>query len=287
MVGPLKLPPPYPFMSPTIDFVVPIEDCAGYMFHVQFHAGRKKLGEIPSIPLPALADFPSYVPPPVTSVVGVAYSPSGTPVYTLKPESGVTPGCLPAYFEAYDSYAQRLDNEVSWVGQERDRVRGLIVSSGSNLETSQEELLKVYGCSCTSPHVELSTTDPQVLKKTEANQLGQYRFGGIHDDHPFYVHAPASSSSGGNSPPLSASSTPAPSNPLTEPMYLFFNKAKQQWVVGKTLGTTSGLFFGTKEKSQAKCPGDSGTRGNWQTATATFGRWKANPQVSVACQTKV
>ena len=36
---------------------------------------------------------------------------------TLKvnPESGVPLSCLPAYFEAYDAYAQRVDNEVTMI----------------------------------------------------------------------------------------------------------------------------------------------------------------------------
>ena len=35
----------------------------------------------------------------------------------VNPESGVPLSCLPAYFEAYDAYAQRVDNEVtsSWL----------------------------------------------------------------------------------------------------------------------------------------------------------------------------
>ena len=30
----------------------------------------------------------------------------------VNPESGVPLSCLPAYFEAYDAYAQRVDQEV-------------------------------------------------------------------------------------------------------------------------------------------------------------------------------
>ena len=33
----------------------------------------------------------------------------------VNPESGVPLSCLPAYFEAYDAYAQRVDNEVTIV----------------------------------------------------------------------------------------------------------------------------------------------------------------------------
>merc|ERR1711874_302941 len=117
----------------------------------------------------------------------------------------------------------------------------------------------------------------------EAGQLGHYQFGGMHGSHPFYIQTPRTR-------PVPASPGPAtttvrPPTGKTEPMFLFYNAAKQQWVVGKTLGTTSGLFFGTTEKSPAKCPGDSSSRGTWQTATATFGRWKLNSLVTIACQT--
>jgi hypothetical protein len=34
------------------------------------------------------------------------------PEYKVLPSSGVTLGCLPAYFEAYDAYADRVEAEV-------------------------------------------------------------------------------------------------------------------------------------------------------------------------------
>ena len=66
---------------------VPVEDCAGYMFHLQIYGGSKvssnsssrdwitfqKIGELASISLPALANLPTFVPAPVTSVVAVSY----------------------------------------------------------------------------------------------------------------------------------------------------------------------------------------------------------------------
>ena len=102
-VGPIKLNPPY--LKQTIDITVwthvniiwswifkkvPVEDCAGYMFHLQIYGGSKvssaipppshwlmffsqKIGELASISLPALANLPGFVPAPVTSVVAVSY----------------------------------------------------------------------------------------------------------------------------------------------------------------------------------------------------------------------
>jgi len=268
-VGPIKLSPPY--LGSTIDVIVPVQDCAGYMFHLQIHGGSKKLGELGSIPLAALADLPGYVPPPLTSVITVAWSPSGTPVYSTTPSSGVPSSCIPAYLEAVDAYTHRVDQEVSWLEKEERRVGGLTSSTGAILDTAQEELLKATGCTCTSPHLQLATTDAAVLKKDEAKQLGKYSFGGMHAGHPYYKRDLATSTT----------------TTKEEPVFLYYIPNKKQWVFGAGLGDTRGLFFGTQEKSPAKCPGDSSSRGTWQTATATFGRWKVNNKVTVACQTKL
>ena len=40
----------------------------------------------------------------------------------VNPESGVPLSCLPAYFEAYDAYAQRVDHEVDHEDFEVDEV---------------------------------------------------------------------------------------------------------------------------------------------------------------------
>ena len=56
-------------------------------------------------------------------------------------------------------------------------------------------------------------------------------------------------------------------------MFLFFDTAKQQWKFASDLGGKKNLFFGTEEKSVAKCPGDPTAQGHWQTATGTFGRY--------------
>jgi len=274
MVGPIKLNPPY--LKQTIDITVPVEDCAGYMFHLQIYGGSKKIGELASISLPALANLPTFVPAPVTSVVAVSFSTSGVPIYEVKPESGVPLSCLPAYFEAYDAYAQRVDQEVSWVKEEEKRVEEL-AKSDTLLTSAQDELLKAHGCTCSSPSLKLSTTDANVLKKEKAvKQIGSYAFAGMHGGHPFYRKKP---------------NTPAPASTTSsrqeDPVFLYYLPSKQQWVFGSSLGTTSGLFFGTVEKSAAKCPGDSNSRGGWQTATGTFGRWKANSKVNVECETKI
>ena len=57
--------------------------------------------------LPALADIPSYVPPPVTEVMAISFK-GGKPVYGVKTSSGVSAACLPAYFEASGGTKQYL-----------------------------------------------------------------------------------------------------------------------------------------------------------------------------------
>merc|ERR1712180_308683 len=111
------------------------------------------------ISLPALADLPGFVPAPVTSVVSVSFSTAGVPIYKVNPESGVPLSCLPAYFEAYDAYAQRVDHEVSWVEGEEKRVEDLAdTSADSHLPAAQDELLQAHGCTCSSPNPTSSST---------------------------------------------------------------------------------------------------------------------------------
>merc|ERR1719220_1956693 len=220
MVGPIKLNPPY--LKQTIDITVPVEDCAGYMFHLQIYGGSKKIGELASISLPALANLPTFVPAPVTSVVAVSFSTSGVPIYEVKPESGVPLSCLPAYFEAYDAYAQRVDQEVSWVKEEEKRVEEL-AKSDTLLTSAQDELLKAHGCTCSSPSLKLSTTDANVLKKEKAvKQIGCYSFAGMHGGHPFYRKKP-------NTPtPTSSSTTRNTSAPPAQddPVFLYYVPSK-------------------------------------------------------------
>merc|ERR1712032_650230 len=210
----------------------------------------------------------------------------GVPIYKVKPESGVPLSCLPAYFEAYDAYAQRVDNEVSWVEDEEKRVEELgKTSSAALLTAAQDEILKAHGCTCSSPSLKLSTTDANVLKKEKAlSQIGSYAFAGMHGGHPFYKKTPNTPTSASTT--TSGTSAPAPAG-QEDPVFLYYIPSKQQWVFGSSLGSTSGLFFGSAEKSPAKCPGDSNSRGGWQTATGTFGKWKANSKVSVECETKI
>jgi len=262
-VGPIKV--TAPFLLPMISVNIPVEDCTQYTFEVKFFSARKEIGEVQNLNLPPLADIPGYVPPPVTSVIAISFNTAGKPIYGVKTTSGVNAACLPAYFEAYDAYTQRLENEVGWQVERSSVVQNLVSSTKQELEKSQEDLLKAQGCTCISPHLELSTTDAKILKKTEANQLGHYHFQGMHGGHPYYMK-------------------PTTSEPLGKAMYLFYDSSKKQWRVTSDLGGKKDLFFATEEKSVAKCPGDPTTKGTWQAATGTFGRFKKNAAVNVVCE---
>lgn len=271
-VGPIKV--TAPFLLPMISINIPVEDCTQYNFEVKFFSARKEIGQVQNLNLPPLADIPGYVPPPVTSVIAISFNTAGKPVYGVKTSSGVNAACLPAYFEAYDSYTQRLENEVGWQVERSSTVQRLVSSTKEDLAKSQEELLKSQGCACTSPRLELTTTDAKVLKKTEANQLGDYHFQGMHGGYPYFMKIAGSTGS-------------AQTTQTNEPMFLFYDTSKKQWRFASDLGGKKNLFFATEEKSVAKCPGDPTAKGTWQAATGTFGRFKKNTNVNVVCKTNL
>ena len=105
-----------PFLGDTVELLVTAPDCAEFNFEVKvFAPTSKQIGQVApplvsyssvdryylqtEVHLPALADIPSYVPPPVTEVMAISFK-GGKPVYGVKTSSGVSAACLPAYFEA-------------------------------------------------------------------------------------------------------------------------------------------------------------------------------------------
>ena len=103
-VGPVKFTPP--FLNSTISLTVPVKDCVQFNFELNFVGGGKNVGSVSGLELPPLADQPNFVPPPVTSVLTISYNTAGKPIYGVRTSSGISASCLPAYFEAYDSYSQ-------------------------------------------------------------------------------------------------------------------------------------------------------------------------------------
>lgn len=288
-VGPIRVQPP--FLNPLIEIKVPVQDCAEYNFEIKLFApSAKEVGKVSNVRLPPLADVPGYVPPPVTSVMSISYGTNGKPVYGVKTASGVTAACLPAYFEAYDAYTHRLENEVSWQIGEGNRAQSLVSNSRNTLESSQEELLRKSGCVCTSPHIEFSTTDATFLKDY-GNQFGHYHFEGMHGGRPFYKQMPhdhAGSHSHGSTAPTGVrppitTTTARPATPKP-PMFIFWDEKHKQWMFGPVVGSTSKIEFGSIENSLSKCPADPPSTGNWQYKSSVLGRWKKSAELKVECE---
>jgi len=274
-VGPIKVQPP--FLNETIQIKVPVKDCNEYNFEVKFFAPTsKEVGKVSNIRLPALADVPGYVPPPITSVMSISYGTSGKPVYGVKTASGVNSACLPAYFEAYDAYTHRLENEVNYQTKEGDRVQGIVKDSKTQLDTSQEELLRKTGCVCTSPHIEFATTNAE-HKKKHPEMFGHYHFQGMHKNKPFYKRMDLIGL------PAPTPGKPIPSTGPKKPAFLFWDDKTKQWVFANAVGSKSGIDFSTASNSLAKCPGDPPATGTWQYKSSVLRRWKKDTTLKVSC----
>jgi len=277
-VGPIRAQPP--FLKDMIQIKVPVKDCSEYNFEVKFFGpGSKQLGVVTGVKLPALADVPGYVPPPLTSVMSITYSSNGKAIYGVKTSSGVNSACLPAYYEAYDAYTHRLENEVNWATKESQRGKALITNSQKQLGKSQEELLKKAGCVCTSSRLTFTSTDSGLLTGRHGNQFGDYEFQGMYKNRPFYKLVDPRDT-------IQSGSRGTTRRPTTyEPVYLFWDDKKEKWTFGpgSQVGDTSDIEFATMQKSLAKCPADPPATGNWA-KSGTF-RWSKKASLKVTCGT--
>merc|ERR1711892_913584 len=262
--GPVKVQPP--FLKPMIQILIAAKDCAEFNFEVKLFApSSKEIGKVQNVHLPALADISTYIPPPITQVMSITFGTSGKPVYGVKTASGVSAACLPSYYEALDAYRQRLENEVGYHAGKSGASQAKVTQTNKKAETSQEQTLKTHGCVCTSPHLEFSTTNAKI-QKSNPEDFGHYRFKGMHGGHPYYEKT--------------ISTTQKPS-------FLFFDDKHKQWVFAGTLGATTGIDFGSAEKTLAKCPADPPASGTWLRKSSILGRWKKDATLKVACETNL
>jgi len=277
-----------------IEILIAARDCAEFNFEVKlFGPSSKELGKVQDIHMPALADIPSYIPPPITQVMSISFGTSGKPVYGVKTSSGVSAACLPSYFEALDAYRQRLENEVSFHAAKAGASQGKVSQTNQKSEVAQEQTLKTHGCICTSPHIEFSTTDAK-LQKSHLQDFGHYHFKGMHAGHPYYEkmahnHAGTHSHTGhGHTGTQNTQPGTTPSTTTAvKPMFLFYEDKKKQWVFSATLGATKEVDFGSAEKTLAKCPADPPASGTWQRKSSILGRWKKDTTLKVACETNL
>merc|ERR1712121_46567 len=266
--GPVKVQPP--FLKPMIEILIAAKDCAEFNFEVKlFGPGSKELGKVQNIHLPALANIPSYIPPPITQVMSISFGTSGKPVYGVKTSSGVSAACLPSYFEALDAYRQRLENEIGFHLAKIGTGQNQVSQTNRQTSTAQEQTLKLHGCVCTSPNLEFSTTTAAHIT-SHPNHFGQYQFKAMHGGHPYYERVAGPSTGTG--------STTTASSAQKKAMLLFFDSTKKQWMFGETLGNSKGVEYSTKENSLAKCPGDPPANGTWQRKSSILGsgfwEWK-------------
>merc|ERR1719397_384755 len=92
-VGPVKVQPP--FINPMIEILVAAKDCAEYNFEVKLFAPTsRELKKVTGVHLPALANLPYYVPPPVTDVMSISFGTSGKPVYGVEESNRSSPACI-------------------------------------------------------------------------------------------------------------------------------------------------------------------------------------------------
>merc|ERR1719402_865486 len=169
-----------------IELVVTTPNCAEFNFEVKaFAPGSKEVGKVQGVNLPPLSDIPSYVPPPITSVMAISFGSSGKPVYGVKTSSGVSAACLPAYFEALDSYRQRLENEVGFQWGKTKTGSSTVASTTGKVTEIRGAALDKFGCICSSPHLRLSSTDAKVLKNY-LGSFGHFQYQGMHGGFPYY-----------------------------------------------------------------------------------------------------
>jgi len=254
-VGPVKTQPP--FLNSSIELLITAPDCAEFNFEVKMFSSRKEIGKV-QVHLPALADIPSYIPPPITDVMSISFGSNGKPIYGVKTSSGVSAACLPAYFEASDAYRQRLENEIGYFAGLTDSSNNEVSNTVDKSDKLDEETLKRHGCLCFSSNLKFSSTDPKI-EKEHPEFFGTYSYKGMHENHPSYQKTGA------------------------KVIYLFFNKAKTQWVFGPTLGSTKNSEYASAELSTAKCPGDPANVGQWMRKTSFLHRWQKEKTLKLLC----
>merc|ERR1712168_175605 len=232
--GPVKVQPP--FLLKDIELTIAAKDCSEFQFEVKFFAPRsKEVGKV-SVHLPALADIPDYVPPPITAVMDIKFGTSNKPIYGVKTASGVSAACLPSYFEALDAYRQRLENEITYQTKSSLKSQSVVTSIGNKVKTTEqsldkslEKVLAKQGCICTAPNIKFSTKDTKMAgNKLYVDYFGDYHYKEQYEGHPYYVKETG------------------------KPIFLFFSPKTKQWAFGTSLGTVGS--FASSKGNLGKCP---------------------------------
>ena len=169
-----------PFLEKIIELVVPVEPCKEYNFEVRFVSHQNEdIGKITDLKLESLANLKNYIPPLLTSVVLIKYIAGGKQIVTTQPSSPVPDSCLPNYFEAIDTFANKLESVANV--QEKINIDSQYIQfrEQQNVELTQADFLSRQGCVCSSPRLELR------ILGNGTNQM-VYLYEGIWEGKPFY-----------------------------------------------------------------------------------------------------
>ena len=134
-------------------------------------------------------------------------------------------------------------------------------TSRPTTEMAKKDMLKRAGCKChTVTSIQVSSRDSRTLKKHK-NELGQYKFEGeLHEGAPVYAKR-----DGANV------------------FYMYFNKKKKAWWIGKTVGSSSPLMK-TDDSTDQVCPADPTTpkSKSWERKNM-FGIWSKDSTMAIKC----
>jgi len=98
---------------------------------------------------------------------------------------GVPPTCLSEFFEAVDRHMQRLEADLGFHLRQESKAHGSVSYFKRQLSDEGTAQLKLLGCKCTSPSLELKTNDTAVIAKFNST-FGIYHFDGMHQGKPYY-----------------------------------------------------------------------------------------------------
>ena len=172
-----------PFRNDDVELVVPVEACQQYTFEVRIISPNNAVvGTIPDVLLPKLPDIVDFVPPPVTEVVDVKFLMGGKHDVVAKKGGPIPDSCLLDYFEALDAFANRVEiiaNDQHVVNVAEKTVQDNVQD---DVEKTQSESLKKFGCVCTSPRLEILN-----METGSFDALGVYLYQGMHGGRPYYT----------------------------------------------------------------------------------------------------
>jgi len=181
-----------PFPGERVMIKVPVEACTPQELTVRFISkDGSELGKLPPVELPALADIPDYIPPPMSQVVSVSVT-KGNPSVSVQSGSSVPESCLPQYMEAVDAFANRIEDVAEGGATENKKIKDVQQVQQKKVETVKREILGRHGCLCASPQLrlELSQSGGTQYKTVKADHktevFGVYLYQGMREGRPYY-----------------------------------------------------------------------------------------------------